>query len=250
VRVFDAHLHVVDPRFTLVPNRGYVPGPFTVEDYRRRTAGLGVVGGAVVAGSFQGDDPAPLLDALEALGPGFAGVAQLAPGVPDAEIARLDAAGVRAVRLNLVRGDGPLDGLLRLARRAEAVAGWHAELYVDARELDTLAPRLRGLAQLSIDHLGLSREGLPALLRQVARGAKVKATGFGRLGDLDVPAALRAVAAEDPTALMFGTDLPSTRAPRPFADADAALVREALGPELARLAMLENAAALYGATIA
>ena len=32
--VFDAHLHVIDPRFPLVANQGYVPDPFTVDDYR------------------------------------------------------------------------------------------------------------------------------------------------------------------------------------------------------------------------
>jgi hypothetical protein len=77
------------------------------------------------------------------------------------------------------------------------------------------------------------------LLRLVAGGAKVKATGFGR-GDLDVPATLRAIAAVDPGALLFGTDLPSTRAARPFADADLALVAE-----LAPAALRENALAFY-----
>ena len=54
--VFDAHLHIIDPRFPLVASQGYVPEPFTVEDYRTRTAGLGITGGAVVSGSFQGFD--------------------------------------------------------------------------------------------------------------------------------------------------------------------------------------------------
>ena len=53
---FDAHLHIIDPRFPLVPNGGYIPPAFTVEDYLARTTHLGVVGGAVVSGSFQGFD--------------------------------------------------------------------------------------------------------------------------------------------------------------------------------------------------
>ena len=61
VAVFDAHLHVIDPRFPLVANQGYVPDPFTAADYRAATAGLNVTGGAVVAGSFQlgGQTPLP-----------------------------------------------------------------------------------------------------------------------------------------------------------------------------------------------
>ena len=54
--IFDAHFHVIDPRFPLVPNQGFEPEPFTVSDYRSRVDGLEVVGGAVVSGSFQAFD--------------------------------------------------------------------------------------------------------------------------------------------------------------------------------------------------
>ncbi|TFI05303.1 2-pyrone-4,6-dicarboxylate hydrolase, partial [Kocuria rhizophila] len=73
-RVFDSHLHIIDPAHPLVENRGYLPEPFTVADYRRRVSGLGIAGGAVVSGSFQGFDQGYLIEALRALGPGFVGV--------------------------------------------------------------------------------------------------------------------------------------------------------------------------------
>ena len=237
--IFDSHLHLIHPAFPLVANAGFVPDPFTVADYRARTARLGVTGGAVVAGSFQ-TGTAWLLDALARLGPCFVGVAELAPDVPDAEVLALDAAGVRAIRLNLHRGGrAALDGLERLATRVHALAGWHTEVYADGAALAELERRLAALPALSVDHLGLDRAALPVLLRLVAGGAKVKATGFGR-GDLDVPATLRAIAAIDPGALLFGTDLPSTRAARPFSDADLALVAE-----VAPAALRENALAFY-----
>jgi predicted TIM-barrel fold metal-dependent hydrolase len=220
--VFDAHFHIVDPRFPLEPSDGFVPEPFTVAAYRAATDGLGVTGGAVVAGSFQGGGQEHLLDALERLGPGFVGVAQLPDGASDEEILALDRAGVRALRFNLRRG-GRLDEALAL--RAHALAGWHAEVYADGRELAGLEGRLRALPRLCIDHLGMHRAGLPALLRLVEHGAKVKASGFGRV-ELDVADALRAIAAVDPAALLFGTDLPGTRARRPFERDDLALVAE------------------------
>jgi predicted TIM-barrel fold metal-dependent hydrolase len=242
---FDAHLHIVDPRFPLVANQGYLPEPFTVADYRARTAHLGIVGGAVVSGSFQAHDQTYLRDALRRLGPGFVGVTQLPASAGDAVLLELAAAGVRGLRLNLHRGGREdLAGLVGRARRAAELAGWHTELYLDARDLPELLPSIAGLPRLCVDHLGLSREGLPHLLALVESGARVKATGFGR-GDLDVPAALSAVSAVDPGALMFGTDLPSTRAPRPFADADIDLVLESLGPELGRRVLCDNAAAFY-----
>lgn len=82
------------------------------------------------------------------------------------------------------------------------------------------------------------------LLRLVEHGVKVKATGFGRV-EADPAAVVAAVVDVDPTALMIGTDLPSTRARRPFADADFALVAETVGPELADAVFWDNAAALY-----
>lgn len=240
----DAHLHVVDPAFPLVPNDGYLPDPFTVADYRARVAGLDVVGGAVVSGSFQAFDQTYLLDALRRLGPGFVGVTQLPADVPDAEVLRLDAAGVRAVRVNLRRGgSAPLADLDRLARRVHELAGWHTELYVDGRDLADLAPVLDPLPQVVVDHLGLHADGLPDLLRLVATGAVVKATGFGRV-ELDVADAARQVLAVDPGALVTGTDLPSTRARRPFADADLDLLADAVG-EHAPAVFETNARRLY-----
>lgn len=244
--LFDAHLHIVDPRFPLVANAGYLPEPFTVDDYRERTAALDVRGGAVVSGSFQAFDQAYLVDALERLGPRFVGVTQLPASVSDEEIVALDRAGVRAVRFNLVRGgSAPLADLEELAGRVSALAGWHAEVYADGSDLPALEPRLAALPRASVDHLGLHRDGLPALLRLVERGVKVKATGFGRV-ELDVAETLRAIAAVDAGALLFGTDLPSTRARRPFADADVDFLIEALGPDLSRRALYDNAAAWYG----
>jgi predicted TIM-barrel fold metal-dependent hydrolase len=251
VAVFDAHLHVIDPRFPLVANQGYIPDPFTVDDYRTATAGLNIVGGAVIAGSFQpqwGSDPsvveqsetvvpqrgqtplAWLVDALGRLGPGFVGVVELREGATDEEVLALDAAGVRAVRFNLHRG-GSLDEAL--ARRVHELAGWHVEVYAGGRVLAALEDRLRALPRLVVDHLGLDPEALPVLRRL---DCMVKATGFGRV-DLDVEAALRAL---DPDRLMFGTDLPGTRARRPFAPADLELVA-AVAPQ----ALADNARAWY-----
>jgi predicted TIM-barrel fold metal-dependent hydrolase len=233
VPVFDAHFHVIDMRFPLVTNQGYLPPEFTVDDYRARVAGLDVAGGAVVSGSFQAYDQTYLVDALERLGDGFVGVAQVPEDISDHEVLALHAAGVRACRANLQRG-ADFD-FVRLARRVDELAGWHLEIYGDPTDA-----RLREVPRLVIDHLGLRRSALPALLELVEAGAYVKATGFGRV-DHDVPSALRAIAEINPAALIFGTDLPSTRAPRPFEDTDIDVVRETAGER----ALWQNAVDLY-----
>jgi hypothetical protein len=109
--------------------------------------------------------------------------------------------------------------------------GWHAELYVDASLLLSLEPILAKLPAVSIDHLGLSTQGLPYLLNLVDRGVRVKATGFGRV-DLDIVDTLQQIHRVNPEALLFGTDLPGTRAPRPFSETDIDIISGAVGGDL------------------
>lgn len=243
--LFDAHFHIIDPRFPLVADQDYRPPTFTTHDYHRRIAALGIGGGAVVSGSFQGFDQRYLCDALDRLGPGYVGVTQLPRDASDSEIRALERRGVRAVRFNLRRGGSEgFEVLEEMALRVHELVGWHVELYADAHALSAHLPLLKRLPQLVIDHLGLSREGLPTLCALVEHGAKVKASGFGRVS-LDVPQALATIAAIDPGALMFGSDLPSTRAPRPFSAQDITLIHNTLGERNARLALHDNAVALY-----
>jgi predicted TIM-barrel fold metal-dependent hydrolase len=95
----------------------------------------------------------------------------------------------------------------------------------------------------------MTEAGVPVLLDLVAAGCKVKATGFGRV-KLDVPKTLEAIARKNPNALVFGTDIPSTRAARPFEAADIDLVEHVLGRELAQKAFWDNPLALYRVKVA
>lgn len=102
-----------------------------------------MAGGAVVSGSFPGHAQEWLRSALAELGPGFAGVTQLPPTVPDEQVRELHGSGVRAVRFTLRRGaDADPAGIERLARRVHDLAGWHAGFYADAAALEHLAPVL------------------------------------------------------------------------------------------------------------
>ena len=243
--IFDAHFHIIDPRFPLVANQGYLPPDFAASDYLAAAEPLGVTGGAVVGGSFQAFDQTYLVDALATLGPGFVGVTQALADISDDTIAELDRLGVRAVRFNLRRGGSAgLDQVEAMARRVYEVAGWHVEFYADAAALEPHLPLLKSLPQIAVDHLGLTAQGLTNLLKLAGHGAKVKATGFGRL-DFDIAEALKAVDRANPTALMFGTDMPSTRAPRPFEAGDIDLLVDALGETGARRALRDNAVAFY-----
>lgn len=243
--LFDAHFHIIDPRFPLVPNRGYLPDRYTTNDYRERLKDYQLRGGAIISGSFQAFDQDYLVDALARMGSAYVGVTQLPASVSDEELLELDRAGVRAVRFNLKRGGSEdISHLDAMARRIHELSDWHVELYVDARDLDDLTPTLVSLPAVGIDHLGLSRAGLPSLLKLAEQGVRVKASGFGRV-DFNVPIALKDLYAANPQCLMFGTDLPSTRAARSYSDNDFRLVVDTLGEQAARRVFLDNALDFY-----
>jgi predicted TIM-barrel fold metal-dependent hydrolase len=245
LKIFDGHFHIIEPRFPLVPNQSYLPPEFTCADYLKRVQYLHVVGGAVVSGSFQAFDQTYLLAALKELGPSFVGVTQLPMSVTDEEILRLSSQGVRAVRFNIKRGGSEtIDHIEYFAKKIYEIAGWHVEIYIDSKELDGLSETLLKLPSVSIDHLGLSKKGFSSLLSLVEKGVKVKVSGFGRV-DFDVREALKAIAHINPEAMIFGTDLPSTRAPRPFLDQDIQLILDTFDDAISTKILYSNGISFY-----
>lgn len=145
-----------------------------MEVYQTETTQLDTI----VSGSFQGFEQHYLLKALQQLGPAFGGVTQLPYSVTDDEILHLHSNGVHALRFNIQRdGSEDLSKLASFARRVYDLVGWHRELYIDAKALPEIAATLEKLPAISIDHLGLSEEGLPHLLKLVDKGVRVKALG-------------------------------------------------------------------------
>ena len=245
IRIFDSHLHIIDPRFPLFENNGYLPSSFTVNDYRQATSPYTLLGGAIVSGSFQKQDQSYLLDALARLGKNFVGVTQLLHTASDEEILSLNEAGIKAVRFNLKRGGSEdIKHLRNFASRIYELAGWHTELYVDSKDLPALSTTLLSLPKVSIDHLGLSKDGFRTLLQLAENNVRIKATGFGRI-DFNPASAIKDLYKANPGSLMFGTDLPSTRAPRAFEYADILLILDCLDTKAADSVLLSNAFDFY-----
>ncbi len=243
--IFDAHCHIIDKHYPIVPNQGYVPPSYSIEEYRHQTIPLGITAGAIVSGSFHGYDQTYLRALLPVLGPRWVGITQVPPDVPDIEIASLSSIGVRGLRFNIYRGRiDSVDDIVALATRANSIGQWHAEIYADASALKPHVAKLAKLPQIVIDHMGMNEEGLPVILDLVDAGAKIKITGFGRV-NMNVPRTIEQIAARNPNALMFGTDLPSTRAKRPFEAIDIDLIRNILGPINATKTLWSNALSLY-----
>ena len=246
LNIFDAHLHIIDPAFPLHENNGFLPEAFRHNQYIKRVKSLSITSGAIVSGSFQKFDQSYLLHALKSLGNQFVGVTQLPASVSDQELIQLNEAGVRALRFNVRRGGSEsVSELSYFADRVYGLVGWHVELYANHSALKSLAGTLENLPAVSVDHLGLNKEGIPLLKRLVELGVKVKATGFGRL-DFDAFELIAQLYEVNPDAVMFGTDLPSTRAPKPFEDKHLYDLLACLDELAAKKVCWSNARNFYG----
>jgi len=246
MKLFDGHFHIINPKFPLVANHGYLPPAFKVDNYLAATANYELIGGAVVSGSFQAFDQEYLIDALNTLGSNFYGVANIPADISDDELKRLEDVNVTAVRFNVKRGGSEkIEHIEKLSNYLFERFNWHTELYIDSKDLSSLKSTLLNIPKFSIDHLGLSTEGLKELYFWVEKGVKVKATGFGRV-DFNPIAAMRTIYQINPKALLFGTDLPSTRAKVPFSDKDLQLLMNNFSPDELEHILYKNGLEWYG----
>lgn len=246
MKIFDTHFHIINSEFPLVENNGYLPPNFTVENYREAVKNYEIIGGAIVSGSFQKFDQEYLVNSLKLFGKNYFGVANIPIGMKKNELEKLDQSNIRAVRFNLKRGGSEsLENLVELSNRLYDEFNWHTELYVDSKHLKELKSILEQIPKFSIDHLGLSKTGLTELYYWAEKGVKIKATGFGRL-DFDPIAVMKRIHTINPNSLMFGTDLPSTRAKEPFSSDHLQMIKDNFSEnELVKI-LYENAINWYG----
>jgi len=179
----------------------------------------------------------------------------------DAALRRLDDAGIRGVRFNLVSGNGtPVEQLQVLARRL-AKLGWHIQVYADGQTLADIAPVLAALpVAVVVDHIGGVKAALgtahpqfQALLRLLDSGnAWVKTCSY-RASSTGHPWAdtgpnVRALVAAAPERCVWGTDWPhSSMQPLPEASALLDQFFEFVPDASVRQRILvDNPARLYG----
>lgn len=174
----DTHMHIYDRRFPFAAGAKITHPGATVADYRAVCVRLGIERTVVIQPSAYGFDNSCTLDAVAQIGVGARAVAVVDPAAPDAELERLDEAGVRGARYFMLPG-GILswESLEPMAARA-ADFGWHIQLQLDGRTLPDHFPMLHRLpSTLVIDHVGKFLEpvrpndqSFRALLRLVGNG--------------------------------------------------------------------------------
>ena len=118
---------------------------------------LGIERAVIVHASCHGSDMRVTLDGIARSGGRMRGVAVVDPGVTDAELAALDAGGIRGVRFNFVKHLGGMPDMAFFERVLAQVEplGWHVVLHLDAEDVVELAPRIARIrVPFVIDHMG------------------------------------------------------------------------------------------------
>jgi predicted TIM-barrel fold metal-dependent hydrolase len=261
----DCHAHILGPpsRFPYVDDRSYTPPDALPADYLRMLGTLGVERMVVVQASCYGEDNTRTVAAVAELGRHRArGVAMVGADVSDAELARLDAAGVRATRfITTARGGPGLEQLPGVARKV-ARYGWHIEMYVPPAVWTDVLPVVAALpVPVVFDHMGGMMADTPAddpvfrrILSLLESGrCWTKLTGYrpSRTGTpyADVLPLARRFVECAPERCVWGSDWPHTNIEGYMPD-DGDLVDLLLDwvPDEAtrRRILVDNAAALYG----
>ncbi|MCX7143470.1 MAG: amidohydrolase family protein [Proteobacteria bacterium] len=160
----DCHSHIFGPnaRFLYAPERSYTPHEMPLETYLGMLDAIGIERGILVQGSAYGTDNSALLDALCKVPERLRGVAVVDEANSAGELKRMADAGVRGLRFNHLFRNGKLAfkggaGIDRFAQleRTMADLGWHAQLWIDCKDLPELWPRIHNSpVPIVIDHMG------------------------------------------------------------------------------------------------
>jgi 2-pyrone-4,6-dicarboxylate lactonase len=229
----DAHFHVFGPpeRYPYGTDLRYTPPLAPLADVLALAGKLGLSRFVFVQPSAYGRDNRCMLDAMLEVGAkNCRGIADIDEHAPDAELARLDALGVRGVRINLSpvkpfeSGFAPklLPRIARLAARCAEI-GWHLDFLTPGWLTSELMPTLRKLKlDFTLAHFGMfqAKDGVDQpgfrqvleLLRAGDRRCWVKLTGAYRMsaaaGLADVAPMARALIETAPDRLIWGSDYP------------------------------------------
>jgi 2-pyrone-4,6-dicarboxylate lactonase len=145
----DSHVHVFGPaaRFPYAQGRGFTPVDAPKETLFALHRLLGIERCVIVQSAVHGMDNRVVEDAIAAGGGRYLGIALAPASVPDAELARLAAAGFRGVRFNFMAHlpGTPVDDVLALSRRL-APLGMHLQVHFESALVHTVGAALAASA--------------------------------------------------------------------------------------------------------
>jgi 2-pyrone-4,6-dicarboxylate lactonase len=254
----DAHVHVFGPRkrFPFAEGRRYTPADAPKELLFKLHERLGIQHCVIVQPACHGADNSVTIDAITATGGSYKAVALVPVTISDAELKRLNAAGLCGARFHYMRhlAKGPrVDEVISFGKRLADI-GWHLQIHMEAELIADLTSALkRSPVPVVIDHmgridasLGLDQPAFRALLALLAdKNVWVKISGSDRITRLGPPYSdavpfARKLVTEFGDRCVWGTDWPHPNHRGPIPD-DGILVdilAEIATSETARQALL------------
>jgi predicted TIM-barrel fold metal-dependent hydrolase len=207
----------------------YQPPLAPLEDYLKLASQLGLTRYVFVQPSAYGRDNTCMLDAMREMGAKCRGIVDIDENAPDAEIERLNRAGVRGVRVNVNPIKPPEPGfsktmLARIKRLDARCAkiGWMLDFLTPGWLTRELLPVMRKLkSRYTVAHMGMflakdgpQQPGFQEFLGLLRSGdlCWVKFTGTYRMsvapGFTDASPMARAIIEAAPDRIIWGSDYP------------------------------------------
>ena len=264
----DTHAHICGPEasFAYDPARIYTPRDALLPAYEKMLETLGVERMVLVQPSIYGVDNSVMLKAMAETTMNARGVAVVPIDIDEEEVEQLHRAGVRGVRFNLVdvknpSAELPLTEICHLAERLKEF-GWHVELLLHVDDFPDIYSLFRDFpTDIVVGHFGyfrpgttLENPGFQGLLQLAVSGkCWVKLTGPYRISSVELPysdvdAFARALIAEAPNRLLWGSDWPHVMMKKTMPDdghlADT-FARYASADQLRKQILVDNPAQLY-----
>jgi 2-pyrone-4,6-dicarboxylate lactonase len=228
----DTHFHIFGPpeQFPFVATHEYTPPAAPLEHYLKLIELLGIERAVVVQPSVHGLDNSATLDAVKKSNGRFRGIARMNENTAKDDLRRLNDAGIRGVRFNLL--DRPRGNIepTALDRCSEKIAdlGWSVDLHIDMKNLLAHERRIRAMPMpVVIDHIarvkpleGLQQPGFQLLLDLMKMPhVWVKVSGADKICNkpvrsyfglpfVEVVPYAQAVIGAAPERIIWGTDWP------------------------------------------
>ena len=219
----DTHMHIYNSEYPASSKAWLFPPDFSVDDYRKMQARLGLRRTIIVQPVTYGFDNSCTLDSAASFGGNARAVVTVPTSVTDSELEQLWQRGARGLRYHQMRGsvtewsDVPV-----MAERIRGT-GWHLQIQFDGLEFpdhEGLIARLP--CTVVIDHMGRYARPLPlehravqSLLRIAAReSVYVKLSGAYHIAHAsgpdykEVAPLARALVEQGTERLLWGSDWP------------------------------------------
>ncbi|MEE3071284.1 MAG: amidohydrolase family protein [Pseudomonadota bacterium] len=262
----DTQMHLYVPGYPAVDGGpGLPPAPLPTPDmYRQTMEWLGIDRVVITQGNAHQKDNACLLACLAEMGDVARGVAVIDSQTSEAEVARLDAAGVVGARIMDLPGGAVGLSDLEAVDAICANAGWMTAVQFDGTALPELESRLAALqSRWVLDHHGkifggVTDEHIAVIKRLIDKGnvwfkfaGCYEATLTSGPDYPDIAKVAREIAAYAPERIVWGTNWPHNLAKKTedYPD-DAALLDTVMGwlsdEKAMQLALVYNPQSLYG----